>query len=60
MVLEAHWDHKQDHHRDPRDNPSGNMVVLVILMTKLVIGGDFYEERYCKWSRMHSKINKWV
>ena len=41
MVLEAHWDHKQDHHRDPRDNPSGDMVVLVILMTKLVIGGDF-------------------
>ena len=40
MVLEAQWDHKQDYHRDPRDNPSGDMAVLVILLTKLVMGGD--------------------
>ena len=41
MVLEAQWDHEQDHHRDLMDNPSGDMAVFVIFMTKLVMGGDF-------------------
>ena len=35
-------------------------VVLVILMTKMVMGGDFHEERCCEWSKMHSGTPDWV
>ena len=37
---------KEDH-SEARVDHRVDMAVLVILMTKLVIGGDFCRERYC-------------
>ena len=48
---------EKEDHSEARGDQRVDMAVLVILMTKLVIGGDFYRERYCKWSRMHSGTN---
>ena len=50
----------KENHSEARGDPRVDIAVLVIFMTKLVIGGDFDEKRYFKWSRMHSGTNDWV
>ena len=34
-------------------------VGLVILMTEMILGGNFHEKRCCEWSDMHSGTPDW-
>ena len=33
--------------------------IYEILMTEMVVGGDFYEKSYWKWSRNHVGTTDW-